>query len=62
MMARDNRTPEESWAGARLPEAKPIRQNDPNKPLFRAKRSPFRGDANLPRVQIAIIRSVQRIA
>jgi transposase InsO family protein len=62
MVILGNRTPEEMWRGDPIPEPTPIRQNDPVKPAFAVRRTPYRGDCQLPRLVIHMIRSVQRIA
>lgn len=55
------RTPEEVWANLPLPLAAPIRAHEPQ-PEIRVRRVDYRGDPELPKIEIQLIRSVQRVA
>ena len=44
------------------PRAAPLRENDPLKPALAVRRVAYRGDPNLIRLNILIVRSVRRIA
>jgi transposase len=58
------RTPNELWAGAHDPirAALPLRKTDPLKPALDVSRIAYRGDPNLIRLDIRIVRSVKRSA
>jgi transposase InsO family protein len=62
MWILDGRTPEEAWSGKNLPEAIPIRANDPAHPLFRVTRRRYRGDPRLPVIDIRVSQQVKRSA
>ena len=55
----DGRTPEEAWRGAEPPSKKavPIRQDVDGNLRLTVTRSHFRGDMNLPKIEIRVRRS-----
>ena len=61
MWLHGGRTPEEVWTNAPLLLAAPIRAHEPQ-PLIEVKRLDYGGDPELPKIQIQIIRAVQRMA
>ena len=55
------RAPVEMWLGERPPRAIPIWARDPQ-PELRVVRTRYGGDIWLPKIEIKIIRSIQRVA
>ena len=56
------RTPDELHAGVLAQRAEPLRENDPLKPALAVRRVAYRGDPNLIKLEVQIVRSVRRIA